>query len=322
MIELIIDAVKLVFSEDARKSASGLMDFIRRSPDWQKDICTLEAKVNADSQEHAYLLGELAVDKMTNLAFSPDSEVSFNSVYRELTANAFEHGCKANPDAPITIVIEITRHYVALTVSNPRGSRFDFASLLEAERTNLKNNPLSPRGRGLVTSSESADLLTATKSGEGLKALFYNPAVELKINRIGDVGIIHVLGGFANPSLNRRINSLAEQYQECDLIVDMARRPIQDADSRKRAAQYKRDDAGEFDTARITHSLELQERLAARGKRVAYLLRDARIKPPAGILPASLWTSSVLGALTLIGKLHLQSQFEKVISRLGRSPPS
>src|SRR6476659_6920424 len=94
MIELLLGAVKLALSEDARKSAAGLVDFIRRSPDWQKDICTLEAKVDCDSREHAYLLGGLTADKMASLGYAHDAVSAFAYVYRELTSNAFEHGCK------------------------------------------------------------------------------------------------------------------------------------------------------------------------------------------------------------------------------------
>src|SRR6266496_528149 len=108
MIELIIDAVKLIFSEDARKSASGLIDFVRRSPDWQKDICTLEATVDTGSREHAHLLSGLAAEKMKNLKYAARSVADFESVYQELIANAFEHGCKHKPNGKVSIRLETT----------------------------------------------------------------------------------------------------------------------------------------------------------------------------------------------------------------------
>src|SRR5215467_9879335 len=129
MIELLLSAAKLALSEDARKSATGLIEFIRKSPDWQKDICTLEAKVDADSREHAFLLGGLTADKMWTLGYAKDSINDFLYVYRELTSNAFEHGCKPASKDRVTILIEVTAHYISVSVRNPSGAKFDLRSL-------------------------------------------------------------------------------------------------------------------------------------------------------------------------------------------------
>jgi hypothetical protein len=44
MFELFVNAAKFAVSDDVRKSTSAILDLIRRSPEWERDICTLEAK--------------------------------------------------------------------------------------------------------------------------------------------------------------------------------------------------------------------------------------------------------------------------------------
>jgi hypothetical protein len=310
MIELLLGAVKLVLSEDARKSASGLIDFIRKSPDWQKDICTLEAKVDCDSREHAYLLGGLTADKMTSLAYVPDAVDAFSYVYRELTSNAFEHGCKAGSKDRATIIIDITGHYVSLTVSNPRGTKFDLAALLEQRAAHLKKDSRSKRGRGLVICNEFADTLTAVENGGGVKALFFKPTVVLHVNQLEGLAIIHVLEGLANPSLRRRIKTLAEQNLDRDLILDLA--GFSDAPNDEGRHSERRHHPS---TTVVTGSLELLDRFELAGRKLIVLV------PPGpradifrlGIFDPSVLAFSVEGAAERLGKPQLKAKIERLI---------
>jgi anti-sigma regulatory factor (Ser/Thr protein kinase) len=302
MIELIIDAVKLVFSEEARKSASGLIEFIRRSPDWQKDICTLEAKVDVDSREHAYLLGGLTASKMENLGHSPESVQAFEHVHRELSSNAFEHGCRPDSKDRITILIEITPHFVSITVRNPRGSRFDFAALLETQEARIRQNVRSTRGRGLAFVNEFADSVTATPDRDGVKALFYKPSVQLGLNRLDQLAVIQVVDGLENPSIRRRVQSLAQQCDDCVLVLDLAKFTAK----------------GELrlpSTAMIGGSIELRNVFESKGKRVVMLLPhnpSSRVFS-SGIIDPSMLAFSVEEAARKLGKPELKSKLERLI---------
>jgi anti-sigma regulatory factor (Ser/Thr protein kinase) len=310
MIELLLGAVKLALSEDARKSASGLMDFIRKSPDWQKDICTLEAKVDCDSREHAYLLGGLTGDKMTSLGYARDAVDGFNYVYRELTSNAFEHGCKPASKDRVTIVIEITGHYVSLVVSNPRGTKFDLAALLEQQAAHLKKDHRSRRGRGLVICNDFADSLTAVASGEGIKALFFKPSVVLKLSQLEEVAVIHVLSGLENPSVRRRIKALAEQNLDRDLILDIELFGEAPAERRSHPS-----------TTIVTGSLELLETFEKAGRKLVVLI-GPNSSPSVfrlGIFDPSVVAFSPAGAAEKLGKPGLKSKIEKLL-RKPKSP--
>lgn len=318
MIELLMGAVKLALSEDARKSASGLIEFIRKSPDWQKDICKLEAKVDCDSREHAYLLGGLTADKMTSLCYVHDAVNAFSYVYRELTSNAFEHGCKPASRDRATIVIEITAHYISLTVLNPRRTTFDLAALLEQRAAHLKKDSRSKRGRGLVICNEFADTLTAVENGGGVKAVFFSPAVVLHANQLEGLAIIHVMQGLANPSLRRRIKALAEQNLERDLILDLGGfndGPNYQSDHRERRHCPS--------TSIFTGSLELVERFEIAGRRLIVLV------PPGprteifriGTFDPSLLAYSVEEAADRLGQPQLTGKIERLI-RNPKSEPS
>ena len=304
MIELLLGAVKLALSEDARKSASGLIDFIRKSPDWQKDICTLEAKVDCESREHAYLLGGLTADKMTSLGYAPDSVDAFSYVYRELTSNAFEHGCKPASKDRVTVVIEITAHYVSLIVSNPRGMKFDLAALLEQQAAHLKRDSRSKRGRGLVICNEFADALTAVAAGEGLKALFFKPSVVLKLSRLDRLAILHVISGLENPSVRRRIKALAEQNLDRDLILDLGKFKEVPGDRRSHPS-----------TTIVTGSLELLETFEKAGRKLIVLVPP---NPSAnvfrlGIFDPSVLAFSVAEAAQKVGTPQLKAKIERLI---------
>jgi anti-sigma regulatory factor (Ser/Thr protein kinase) len=304
MIDLLLGAVKLVLSEDARKTASGLIEFVRRSPDWQKDICTLEAKVDMNSREHAYLLGGLTADKMQSLGYGADSLNDFKYVYRELTSNAFEHGCKRASKDRVTISIEVTAHYVSVTIRNPPGANFDFHALLERQQAHLSNDSESKRGRGLVICNEFADSMAAVADGDGVKALFYKPSVTLKLRELEGLAIIYIIEGLGNPSIRRRIKSMAEQCLDRDLILDLAR-----------FASDKRE--SEPSSTILTGSLELMETFARAGKKMVVLVPPA---PSArifklGIFAPSMLAFSVKEAVEKLGRPELKVKIERLINR-------
>lgn len=303
MIDLLLNAVKIALSDDTRKNVSALLEFIRKSPDWQRDICSLEAQIDAAFSEHAYLLGGLTADKMRNLGFSVESVTAFEYVYRELSSNAFHHACRPGSKDRVAIIIEVTSHYVSVTVKNPRGRQFDLAKVLKLKRATLRNDQRAPRGRGLLISEEFADSLAATSDGEGVKAVFYKPAVVLRLNKVRDLAIIHVIDGLENPSLRRRIKSLTEQCLESDIILDLA----------KFATAPERTTPS---STLISGSLEIREIFETGGRKMVSLVNrrtNARIFS-LGIIDPSILAFSVDEALEKVGKPDLKSSVEMLIA--------
>ncbi len=222
MIDLVLNAAKIAISEDARKSVSSLVDFVRRSPQWQQDFTTLEAKIEPTSSELAFLLGELTVEKMSKIGYSEDSAGAFRASYTELVTNAFEHGSGSDKKSRIGVKVEITPHYVALTVANPQGKRFDLFKSIKNQSVAIARNPSLRTGRGLLLVSELADTLDQPDP-ESVKAVFYTPSVSFQVDKVEDLVIIEIVNGLINPSSSRRITSLANHYLDSDLVVDLFR---------------------------------------------------------------------------------------------------
>jgi hypothetical protein len=69
MIEVFINAIKFLVSEDARTAGSSIVDLIRRTPEWQKGIGELEVRVSRDAFETAHLIRDLCVEKLAILEY-------------------------------------------------------------------------------------------------------------------------------------------------------------------------------------------------------------------------------------------------------------
>jgi len=298
MIDIVLNAAKIVISEDARKSASALFDLIRRSPEWQRDFCTLEAKIEARASEQAYLLGEVTVEKMRHLQYSGDSVGAFRGSYTELVTNSFEHGCDKDKNKKIGVLVEINPHYVALTVTNPKGRKFDVIKCLEDQRVALSRNLNARTGRGLLLVSELADSLDSTLDKEGVKVVFYKPSVSLRIDELEDIVIIEIIDGAINPSASRRITEAAQRFLNRNLILDF----------------FKYKTEKEHATELLRSYLDLGTVFEQTGKKVVILLNPNPSSAVASLrlLPASMLASSWDEALAKVDRLHLRERIKQV----------
>jgi anti-sigma regulatory factor (Ser/Thr protein kinase) len=241
---------------------------------------------------------------MKNLGYSPDAVDAMTYVYQELTSNAFEHGCEPASKDRVTILIEITAHYISLTVSNPPRAKFDLSALLGKQIAHLKKDSRSKRGRGLVICWDFADSLSAITGGEGVRALFFKPSVVLKLSQLDGLAILHVVEGLENPSIRRRIKALGEQYLDRDLILDLA--------SFARASDQRRSKPA---TTVLTGSLELLDAFEQAGRKLIVLV------PPGpnatvfrlGIFDPSVLAFSVTEAAQKLGRPELKAKIERLI---------
>jgi anti-sigma regulatory factor (Ser/Thr protein kinase) len=222
MFELFVNAAKFAVSDDVRKSTSAILDLIRRSPEWERDICTLEAKIVPPFSEQAALLSHLTVSKMTKLGYSSERIEAFKITYFELVSNAFEHGCHSTKDS-IRIISDITAAYVSLTVLNPKGHKFDAKRIVEESSFLLEENPFSLTGRGLLVSYKSADSFQSINGNEGVKAVFFEDAVLFKIDVLDELTIIEIIDGLYNPSFERRLITTASNYLQNNLVLDFSK---------------------------------------------------------------------------------------------------
>ncbi|WP_058188351.1 ATP-binding protein [Terracidiphilus gabretensis] len=222
MFDILLNAAKLALSEDGRKSVSAIVDFIKRSPEWQKNICVLEAKIEQSHQEHAALLAGLTATKLESMGYTGEGIHAFQTAYMELVRNAFEHGCSSGQ--AIRVTIEVSHVYVSVTVENAREHRFEAALELALRQTALSGDPKSSRGRGLVLASDLADDFQPV-APRGVKAVFYKDRVVVESSHFSERALITVRvdGGKYNPSLNRRVNAaLSKALKEADTILDIS----------------------------------------------------------------------------------------------------
>lgn len=220
MYDVLLNAVKFAFSDDARKGVSAVVDLIQHSPEWQKDICTLEAKIEAIHPEHAALLAGITAAKLTNLQYCEEGIQSFRTSYTELASNAFQHGCGDN--GYIHIRIEISAVYVSVTLTNAKGHEFSLSRSMERSRRALIADPNRSRGRGLLMTSQFADSLQQIGK-RAVKVVFYQDRVKLNRTVFKGIVVYRLDSGALNPSLPRRITTAAtNDLAVSDVILDLS----------------------------------------------------------------------------------------------------
>lgn len=282
MFDLFLNTAKFFTSEDARKSASALIEMIRRSPEWQKDICTLDATIKRSHEEQAILLSDLTSSKMQNLHFPSEAVTAFKAIFLELIRNAFEHGCKSDKDA-VKITIEITKTFVGLSIVNPKGRTFNIAEAIDTNKSILAKKPSTLRGRGLLLVKQLADSLKTIESGNGVKAVIYSDRITFDSDIFDELVIITVLTGFYNPGLSERLTDEISKLPRLDTILNLI-------------------NLSNLPTDLQSEIIKLTIKKASRQKVIALLDDDARGQI---MLPADIITYSWKEALTKLGKANL-----------------
>jgi hypothetical protein len=64
VFDLLLNATKLLVSDDARKTASSLLEAVRRSPEWKHDVCELSDRIDKRFREQASLVSAVAGEKL------------------------------------------------------------------------------------------------------------------------------------------------------------------------------------------------------------------------------------------------------------------
>jgi anti-sigma regulatory factor (Ser/Thr protein kinase) len=220
MIDVIFNAVKFVVSPEFRSSAASIVEHLRKTPEWEKDFCTLDITIPRRSAEQAVFFRDLAAVKLAALTFRPPTVTAFKTSFTELVGNAFEHGCRGLWPR-VNIVIEITVSFAALAVYNSRWRRLDLQRQLERARARLDADPGARRGQGLVLVSKLADELRQD-GPRGVKAVFYPAPVEFNVRTFGDLAVIKLNNAESldNPAAGRRLLDLASNYLTHHIILN------------------------------------------------------------------------------------------------------
>ena len=198
MLDIALNAIRLALSDDARRSTSALLDLLNRKAEWQRDICTIDARVSLDHREQASLLSGICIAKLERLKFDAKALGAFKTTFLELSSNAFEHGCVKETDV-VEFIFDLTESYVALQVINPKGRKVLLDLHVRERSAALELNPHSDRGRGLLLVSELADVLEPVAKDTGLKAVIYQDRVAISVSEEDSITILTIDSGIHNP---------------------------------------------------------------------------------------------------------------------------
>lgn len=217
MFDLILNAVKVATSKEVRESAGALVAALKKSPEWQHDICTVEGRVSVRERERLHLIRDLVMGKLDDLSYPTDVRRRFAFVFQELTQNAIEHGAASSLDAVLKMILDVSPSYVSLSVHNPKEKSVDIQSWLQQSKDQLVETKKLGRGRGLILTYRKADRLEQDGDA-GIKATFFRDNVVFKILDIEDTTVVVVISGHSNPSLGRRLQEQLD-FVDADKLI-------------------------------------------------------------------------------------------------------
>ncbi len=298
MLEILLDAVRLITSKDVKEGASSLLSAFSQSPEWKKEICTVEARVSLDEQERLVLLVELFTQKLAELGFAEQSLSDFQVVYRELTQNAVEHGVRRRKEN-LRVVVELCPAYAALTVHNP-GVPVDLSRWLEKGRRHLLESEMGGRGRGLAIVQRKADELVEIGK-VGLKAVLYKQRVDIQVFSQAGMHLVVIFRGHSNPSLVRKLEetigalrgnvALCLDPRDIDHEVGVQFQGLVERASQQYESQF----VPSTESKDIEAAIRILERHArAEGLRVRLICTDEDYR---GLLPSRIAVTSVAEAV-------------------------
>lgn len=295
MFELMLNAVKVAFSKDARESATALIDVLRRSPDWEKAIGTIEARVSNEFRERVKLLEDVVADKLKALQYEASSIGAFRTAVQELTANAFEHGVTSRTHRTIRLVIETSQSYVSVCVHNPKKSPFRLADALAAAARHRVESQNLGRGRGLIAVCRRTDVVEMIDD-RAIKALIYRDVVDIERHDSQGIIIAVVTSGHSNPSLPRRVRDYLDDHFGQRIVLCLDQREFdkyraQDGD----VLADDHDDDKDIGSVCLSHMLQDVQRRNAAGSATIRVVGGSR--GIADLLPESVVSRTIAIAM-------------------------
>lgn len=184
----------------------------------------IDVELKKDEAEKISHYRNIAVSKIESLRYTAEVIRSFSTAYSELVNNAFEHGWRNNRDT-IKITIDVNSSFIALTVINLGGRKFDIQEIMERNRKKIHEDPHTRRGRGLLVVAELSDTFENLADQRSVKAVFFADRVVFNIQVQEEKGltILEVLEGLYNPSFQRRLTVTAKKLLQNHLILDFQR---------------------------------------------------------------------------------------------------
>lgn len=231
MFEILLNAAKVAVSKETRKCANLVISALTQSPEWQRELCTIEARISCGEAERLRLLKDIVLKKLQELAYKDLSCRNFDTVFEELTRNALEYGTRKSKGF-IRLVIEVSPVYISLEVYNQRAVPVDIPGWIKTAIAHLSTTKKLQRGRGLVLAYRRADSLQEINHS-GVKAVIYKNAVDIRTISLEHADIVVVCSGKSNPSFSRRLRECLQKVAAENVILCLNPRELMKGETKK-----------------------------------------------------------------------------------------
>ena len=130
---MFIDIAKLLFQKDTRDALKELVALIRKKPEWQADLITLNEKLGYQDEPRAGILVQFLRELLLKKEWPPKRAGVAEFVIQELVDNAFHHGKPADGSSgAVRINATLTSSWVSCRITDD-GPGFDLAQTLEQQ---------------------------------------------------------------------------------------------------------------------------------------------------------------------------------------------
>jgi anti-sigma regulatory factor (Ser/Thr protein kinase)/anti-anti-sigma regulatory factor len=129
----------------------------------------VEVRLRAREREYVHVISRKVEEMLEAEGVDPEFQGYAQTVFTELVANAFDHGCRDRPDGVVRIRLELNEAFFRVEVIDP-GPGFAAREMLDR----IKDEPLDrERRRGIFQVLGIADLLEYSPKGNHAKAVLY-----------------------------------------------------------------------------------------------------------------------------------------------------
>ncbi len=158
---------------------------------WEKGK-PVELRIPHDKREYVHVVARKLDDYLSSENADPEFRGYVHTMYTELTANAFDHGCREVSEGSVDVVMELNDAFFSIEVKDP-GPGFAAREMLEK----IKKEPLDrERRRGIMQVVTIADSITYSTRGNDVKAILYRKGEGSGIvtRTAGDIMYVEIKG--------------------------------------------------------------------------------------------------------------------------------
>lgn len=131
---MFIEIAKLLFQKDTRDALKELVELIRKKPEWQADLITLDEKLQYADEARAGILVQFLREALLQKEWQAKRAGVAEFVIQEIVDNAFHHGKPADGSSgKVRVNATLTSAWVSCRVTDA-GAGFDLARTLEQQQ--------------------------------------------------------------------------------------------------------------------------------------------------------------------------------------------